>query len=476
MLKQHAKIVARIVYLADISVTIISFFAAYWLRDVYMSGRELGRLLPLKLYYPLLFVIVIVWSLALFFFKAYRSFRVVPFLDELKIIVKAVLCGSIAVLAVEFATKSYQISRLFLFIFMLLNIVLLAGERVLIRLARQQIRKRGYNFRNVVIVGTDDAAVFIAKQLEQYRHLGLRVSGFIADGKKEQDRPATINQCPVLGSIDDMEEILKREVVDEVIFSSVGRATDRFEDVFLMLEEHGINARMVANMFPHMIAKVSVEQIENIPLLTFSTVPSNAYKLMVKRISDVTASLSLLVLLSPLLLLTAALIKATSPGPVLFKQRRSGLNGRTFALYKFRSMFADADARKKELEKLNEMTGPVFKIKNDPRITPVGRFMRKSSIDELPQLWNVLRGDMSLVGPRPPLPAEVAQYERWQRRRLSMRPGLTCIWQISGRNKITDFNEWVRLDLHYIDTWSLALDMKILLKTIPVVLLRKGAE
>jgi exopolysaccharide biosynthesis polyprenyl glycosylphosphotransferase len=195
--------------------------------------------------------------------------------------------------------------------------------------------------------------------------------------------------------------------------------------------------------------------------------------LFLKRILDVTGSGAALLLLSPLLALVAALVKATSPGPVFFVQERSGLNGRRFGCVKFRTMVADAEARKAEIEHLNEVNGPVFKIKNDPRITPVGRVLRRWSIDELPQLWNVLVGDMSLVGPRPPIPSEVVQYETSDRRRLSMRPGLTCLWQVAGRNTI-GFAQWVKLDLLYIDTWSLAQDIKILLKTFPAVLRGTG--
>jgi exopolysaccharide biosynthesis polyprenyl glycosylphosphotransferase len=183
----------------------------------------------------------------------------------------------------------------------------------------------------------------------------------------------------------------------------------------------------------------------------------------------------LLVLLSPLFLIIAALIKLTSSGPIFFKQVRCGLGGRKFAFYKFRSMIVDAEERKKGLEPLNEMSGPVFKIKDDPRITPVGRIIRKLSLDELPQLYNVLKGEMSLVGPRPPIPEEVQKYERWQRRRLSMRPGLTCLWQVNGRNEV-DFEQWMKLDLEYIDNWSLGLDFKIMLRTIPVVLTGHGAH
>ena len=208
-------------------------------------------------------------------------------------------------------------------------------------------------------------------------------------------------------------------------------------------------------------------------MLTFTTAPYNPIALGIKRAADLLGSIVLLILLAVPMLIFAVVVKLTSPGPVLFKQRRSGLYGREFTMYKFRSMVADAEQRRAELTAANEMGGPVFKMRHDPRVTPFGRFLRRYSLDELPQLWNVLKGDMSLIGPRPPLPAEVQKYERWQRRRLSMRPGLTCIWQVTDRNRAT-FEKWMEYDLDYIDHWSLWLDFKIALQTIPAVLKGTG--
>jgi exopolysaccharide biosynthesis polyprenyl glycosylphosphotransferase len=215
--------------------------------------------------------------------------------------------------------------------------------------------------------------------------------------------------------------------------------------------------------------------LDGTPMLTVSATPRQPVALLLKRLTDLAGAACALVVLSPVYVVAAVLVKATSPGPILFTQQRVGLNGRTFRLYKFRSMYKDAEARRSALADRNEMTGPVFKIKDDPRVTPVGKWMRRFSIDEIPQFWNVLAGDMSLVGPRPPIPSEVKQYERWQRRRLSMKPGITCLWQVSGRNAI-DFDNWMKLDLAYIDTWSLRLDVQILLRTVPVVLTARGAH
>jgi exopolysaccharide biosynthesis polyprenyl glycosylphosphotransferase len=247
------------------------------------------------------------------------------------------------------------------------------------------------------------------------------------------------------------------------------------EEIFLICEEEGIKTRVMLSFFPHLTSKIYLEALQDLPLLTFTTTPQNDYLLFVKNALDFALAGVLLILFAPFLCLVALLIKLTSKGPVIFKQVRCGLGGRKFVLYKFRSMHTDAEEAKKELAHLNEMSGPVFKLSNDPRCTFVGRFLRKFSVDELPQLFNIIKGDMSFVGPRPPIPEEVEKYERWQRRRLRMKPGLTCLWQVSGRNEV-DFAEWMKMDLQYIDTWSLFLDCKIFLKTIPIVLLGKGAR
>jgi exopolysaccharide biosynthesis polyprenyl glycosylphosphotransferase len=214
----------------------------------------------------------------------------------------------------------------------------------------------------------------------------------------------------------------------------------------------------------------------SVPLVHYQTPPGDGFDLAVKRLFDIVTSAVLLMVLAPLFAIIAIAVRTDSPGPILFKQRRVGLNGRIFSLYKFRSMQLDAEAQLSALRKENEMQGPAFKLRNDPRVTPVGRFIRRHSLDELPQLWNVFRGDMSLVGPRPPMPDEVQLYDRKERRRLSMRPGLTCTWQVSGRNDIADFESWVQLDLEYIDNWSLGLDFSLLVRTVPAVVFGSGAR
>ena len=247
------------------------------------------------------------------------------------------------------------------------------------------------------------------------------------------------------------------------------------EDSIATCEEMGAKIFLLADFFNLKIARQQFRFLFNQPALFYSTGPAKDGSLFFKYALDRILASSILILVFPLMFLATLLVKLTSPGPVLFRQTRCGLNGKKFTLYKFRTMVANAEELKSDLLDKNEMSGPVFKLADDPRLTKIGKLLRKSSIDELPQLFNVLKGEMSLVGPRPPLPVEVAEYDRWQRRKLSIKPGLTCLWQVNGRNKI-DFEHWMRLDLHYIDNWSLWLDAKILLKTVPAVLTGLGAK
>ncbi|MDX1644675.1 MAG: sugar transferase, partial [Thermoanaerobaculia bacterium] len=363
-----------------------------------------------------------------------------------------------------------HISRLLVVLFAGLAALFLVGETLVLRLAARQVRRRGYNYRQVVIAGTGEAAAEIADTIRDHPDWGLKVLGFVSFGPASE-----VEVGPILGSADELPRLAEQQVVDEVIFTTERRRFDDLEDLVLQLEELGVTARFALTLFPKSRAKPHLEEMGGTPMMTFSTGPTDQIQLFAKRAVDLVVAAVALVLLAPLIALVALLIKATSKGPVFFRQERCGLNGRRFTLYKFRTMVEGAEAQLEELRARNEMRGPVFKLRDDPRVTPVGRLLRRFSLDELPQLWNVLRGHMSLVGPRPPVPQEVAQYRRWQRRRLSMRPGLTCLWQVSGRNEV-DFERWMELDLEYIDSWSPRLDVEILVKTIPAVLSGRGAS
>jgi exopolysaccharide biosynthesis polyprenyl glycosylphosphotransferase len=268
---------------------------------------------------------------------------------------------------------------------------------------------------------------------------------------------------------------LEDYAIDEVIFTDVVDVMPQVEEMVLACAEQGVRTTIAADLFSIGLIKSGISYFGGMPLIHFQTPPGDSWELVLKRGIDVAVSGALLLVLSPLFGLLALGVK-TTPGPVIFRQRRVGLNGRLFDMLKFRSMIDGAENDLAELKASNEMQGPAFKIRNDPRVTPFGRFLRRFSLDELPQLWNVLIGDMSLVGPRPPIPGEVSLYERRSRRRLSMRPGLTCTWQVSGRNEIADFNTWVKLDLDYIDNWSLMGDLMLLLRTVPAVLFGTGAR
>ena len=272
-------------------------------------------------------------------------------------------------------------------------------------------------------------------------------------------------------------ETLHDEMVDIVVFSLEENIIPQVREALLACEAEGIEAWVSADFIQTLFTHVQFDQFAGQPLLIYRTTPAISWELVAKRILDVVGAFFLLVITSPIMLVVAILVRSTSPGPIIFSQNRSGLHGRSFCMYKFRSMVTNAEQARAELEDRNEMSGPVFKVKNDPRVTPLGHWLRRTSMDELPQLWNVLRGEMSLVGPRPLPLYETANFgDISQRRRMSVRPGLTCLWQVRGRNQITDFKDWVRLDLEYIDRWTLWLDLEILLRTIPVVLFGWGAK
>jgi exopolysaccharide biosynthesis polyprenyl glycosylphosphotransferase len=272
-------------------------------------------------------------------------------------------------------------------------------------------------------------------------------------------------------------ETVHAEMADIVVFSLEETIIPQIREALLVCEAEGVEAWISADFIQTLFTRVQFDQFAGQPLLIYRTTPTISWELVAKRIIDVMGSSFLLVLTSLPILIIAILVRWTSPGPVIFWQNRSGLHGRPFRMYKFRSMVTNAEQARAELESMNEMSGPVFKVKNDPRVTPLGRWLRRTSLDELPQLWNVLRGEMSLVGPRPLPLYETANFgDISQRRRMSVRPGLTCLWQVRGRNQISDFKDWVRLDLEYIDRWNLWLDIEILIRTVPVVLFGWGAK
>lgn len=325
----------------------------------------------------------------------------------------------------------------------------------------------------VMLVGLGDRAQRLGQALERSAQYGIRLKGFLADISTSLTEIHLAAAYPVF-PISELAALLRQYVIDEVIFAVDSSRLAELEEFFLLCDEEGVRTRVAVDFFPHVNSEVYLERLAFTPLLTFSATPHDEIRLLVKRIIDCAVAGAALVVLAPFMLLVALAIRVTSPGPAIFRQVRCGLNGRRFVFYKFRSMCQNAAAMRDAVVHMS-VRSTATKIPHDPRLTLIGRYLRKFSIDEWPQLWNVLRGDMSLVGPRPAVPEEVEQYQRWQRRRLRMRPGLTCLWALAGRDSV-DFETWMRMDMQYIDNWSLGLDWKILLLTIPKVLTGKGAH
>jgi exopolysaccharide biosynthesis polyprenyl glycosylphosphotransferase len=380
--------------------------------------------------------------------------------------------GALCMIVFEYVFR-LELSRFFLVLFSAYAWVLLLLFRLTAGRVVGVIRREFAAPHYVMVVGTGARAVHLARGLEQSSEYGIRLRGFLSETTKSPSEIQLRASYKVL-PVGDLPSILRQHVVDEVIFAVGSESLVELEEVFLMCDEEGVRTRVAVDFFPHVNSTVSLDRFGETPLLTFSAAPYDEIRLLLKRLTDIAIAAAGLVVLSPWMLAIAILVRLTSPGPAIFRQVRCGLNGRLFLFYKFRSMVENAEELKKDLEHLN-VRETVFKIPDDPRLTGIGRFLRKFSIDEWPQLWNVLRGDMSLVGPRPAVPSEVEQYKRWQRRRLRMRPGLTCLWAISGRDNV-DFETWMKMDMQYIDNWSLALDWKILLQTIPRVLSGRGAN
>lgn len=482
MLREREATIRRAIILLDIFLLSFSFFLTFYLRrhihlfynaDLFPSMRVIAEMsAPIRDYFIVLALIVPIWSLSLYTNGMYKSLRTKTILEVIWIIIKSVFFTTLIFGTFVFLFKLEYVSRVFFVMLIIIGTFFILFEKAVVFFAMRFIRKRGYNFRKIIIVGTGKRAVQFIQKIENHPEWGLRIAGIV--DYEETNVGKIVSGIEVLASLDKISQIIERRAIDEVIFLIPRAHLNNIEEYLYICETHGVAATIAVDFFDVKISKLRQTEIDGIPLITFETTPANEEQLFLKRLIDIVASGFGIVLLGPLFAVIAILIKATSKGPVLYIQKRAGLNGRKFVLYKFRSMYKGAHEKLSELIVRNEMAGPIFKIRNDPRITPVGRFLRKFSLDELPQLFNVFTGTMSLVGPRPPLPKEVRQYEPWQRRRLSMKPGITCLWQISGRNKVT-FNEWIKLDLKYIDNWSLWLDIKILFKTIPAVLFARGA-
>jgi len=385
----------------------------------------------------------------------------------------ALVITACVLLSLQMVYPAVKEARSFITLFFPLSWLFFIVNRLLMVEIVLQARKNSNLIKHLLIIGTDKDAKAAAHIFEKNPELGIKMTGFLTANPEEVG--STLGPVPVLGTVDDFAGIISCNVVDSVLF--IGGITDitTIRTISLQCEAVGIDFGFSASVFSQKFISITAEQIEGISAVFLQSVAHSPEKMFFKRLFDIAVSTALIVGFAPLWIIIPAWIRRTSPGPVLYSQERVGKHGRLFSMYKFRTMIVDADKMLDKLTHLNEMDGPVFKIKNDPRFTSIGQFLRQTSIDELPQLFNVLRGDMCLVGPRPPIIKEVLKYTPWQKKRLAVVPGITCLWQVTGRNEIK-FDEWMQLDLQYIENWSLTLDLKILIRTITAVLLRRGAE
>ena len=421
------------------------------------------------------FGLVISWHIAFAVQGLYVSHRLRPLRLEAKEIGRAILISSLVLLVAANLGSWPTINVRTVAMFGLLSFALIGGMRLVLRINLRRLRRRGHNVKTLLIVGGGARGRRFAKQLNRRQDLGYRVLGYL------DSDPALANcdfgGAPWMGTVEELPRILASEVIDEVAIAlPIKSQYTQIEAAIMLLEEQGITTHMLSDLFPRTLARSQPTDFDGVPIVSLHSAPLFSWRTEAKRIFDFVAATLLIVISAPALILVAIAIKIESDGPILFVQERVGLNKRRFKMIKFRTMQRDAEARMKDIEHLNEKAGPIFKIRNDPRVTTIGRWLRRTSIDELPQLVNVLLGDMSIVGPRPLSVRDALRMEEtWQKRRFSIKPGLTCLWQVSGRSNLS-FEQWMQLDLQYIDSWSLELDARILLRTIPAILLARGAS
>lgn len=474
MFGERRHVLLGLLKLSDLMIMTLSVFASIWYITYGVETSFMDFLsLRVKLVNVMGFVgMLIIWQLLFHNLQLYASRRMESGLRESGDILKATTLGTAVFMLLGRLFDTNIFASYSAIVFWFTSSALTLSFRAILRYALGIIRLRGRNLRNVIIVGSNPKAYEYGDKLESNRELGYRVVGYIDD-----ETYAPHKGRASLGTVENIAEILASSVVDEVVIAlPIKSQYEMIQEIVERAEEQGVIVRYLYPLFNTSIAKARAETFfGSSAVLTISSWPYEDWQFAVKRTLDFVLSLIIIIVFSPLLLGAAIAIKITSPGPVLFAQDRVGFNKRIFKLYKFRTMVTDAERLQDDLEKKNEMDGPVFKIKDDPRITRVGRWLRNTSIDELPQLFNILKGDMSLVGPRPLPVRDYHGFDQdWHRRRLSVPPGITCIWQINGRNKIS-FEDWMKLDMQYIDNWKLSLDFKILLLTIPAVLTKRGA-
>ncbi|MDY6876761.1 MAG: sugar transferase [Chloroflexota bacterium] len=460
------------VIVSDVLLINVSMLLAYWVRYELQWFRDISYDHPISAYarFGLLFTGLMLLTFQMD--RVYQYWRGCPWLDQIYRIINATAKSTVVMLAITFTLQPPQYSRLLLVEAGSIAIVLLAISRMVQNVIVGQMRARGIGVDRIIIVGAGEVGRTVMRTIVAQPELGYQIAGFVDDNPQKGE--TNIGRFKALGPLRNLSRLIDEEAVDAVIITLPWMYHRKIMSIVRECERRQVNALIVPDLFQMSLSQVDVDDLGGVPLVGVREVGFGRGALLIKRGVDVMGAVIGLVLGAPLLALIGLAIRLDSPGPIIFHQTRVGAGGKTFDMYKFRSMREGAEAELEKLRDLNEADGPIFKIRDDPRLTCVGRFLRRTSLDELPQLWNVLRGEMSLVGPRPPLPAEVTRYMEWHKKRLEVRPGLTALWQVRGRSLLS-FDEGVLLDIYYIENWSLWLDFKILLRTIPKALFGDGA-
>jgi exopolysaccharide biosynthesis polyprenyl glycosylphosphotransferase len=406
-------------------------------------------------------------------FKLYEKRKTLNRLDEAFSLVKAIILGTAIIIGICYMIGWFKFSRSILILMMFFSIIMIITWRLIIRSIELMLIRRGVGAGRILLYGAGKAGKMIADEIRLHTSRGDAIVGFIDDDRTKLGE-IVVNGLKVLGTRQDIPEIVQKNEVNEIIISMPSASNKRLLEISLFLKKHDIPFKIMPDVFDLITSKVNTIQIGSITLFELKESPLTPGKRLLKRVFDLIIATLLLVLSTPLWLPIIIAIKVTSKGPIFFIQERVKENGKIFQMYKFRTMVENAEKMRKDLEKYNLSDGPIFIMKNDPRITNIGELLRKTSLDEIPQLINVIKGDMTLVGPRPPIPSELEEYKQWHFKRITVPQGMTGLWQVSGRSDLS-FNEMVKLDIYYIENWSLWLDLKIFLRTIPSVLFMKGA-
>lgn len=460
------------VIVLDVGMVALAMLLAYLLRYRLQWFRDVVYDASLLAYLPFLGVFVTLVPTTLLVDGAYNDWRGRRWLDHVYLILNAVAKVLIVILALAFVFRPLVYSRLLLLEAGVGMLLLLSIERIVVLFIQSRLRQRGIGIKRVIIVGAGEVGRRVMRTIVARPDLGYEIVGYVDDNPEKGE--GEIGRIRGLGTIDDIPCDIGGRSVDEVLITLPWTHHRRILSVLRECERRNVTARIIPDFFQLSLSQVEIGDLGGIPLISVQEIAFRPLSLFVKRAIDVIVAALGLILGAPIFAVIALAIRIDSKGPIIFRQERVGKKNKRFNIYKFRSMYVGADKERDRLGEFNEADGPLFKIRDDPRLTRVGALLRRTSLDELPQLFNVLRGEMSLVGPRPPIPEEVEQYQPWHQKRLAVPPGMTGLWQVSGRSELT-FDEMVLLDIYYIENWSPWLDLTILLRTIPEVLLGEGA-